>query len=133
VGLKINFTRKISHAGEYLKSLGEDALGNIYPGSTIGGVKTHGHHIVMQEGLSVEAKAYVAESQAILEQPGVGIDPFKGVENMVWAPDIEYLRSTEYAKKVLELLKAVKGKGKQAIVDKLKEIGTLASKGKKLK
>lgn len=119
----------LADAGGHLNSLGKDALGKGYPGKTIGGGPTHAHHIVMQEGSGAAGKAAVEESQAILRKHG--IDPFRGQENLVWAPNNGYLRKDEYAQKVLERLKGAK-QTKEGITKALKDIAEIVSQGKEL-
>jgi hypothetical protein len=119
----------LADAGEHLKSLGTDALGQRYPGKTIGGGKTHAHHIVMQEGTGVAGQAAVEESQAILHQRG--INPFLDRENLVWAPNNGYLRTDEYAKQVLLRLKRAT-QTKEGITTALKEIAETVAGGGRL-
>jgi hypothetical protein len=119
----------LADAQGHLNSLGTDALGRSYPGKTIGGGPTHAHHIVMQEGTGVTGQAAVEKSQAILRQ--YGIDPFRGQENLVWAPNNGYLRTDEYAQKVLEQLKGAP-QTKEGITKALKDIAEIVSKGKQL-
>jgi hypothetical protein len=73
--------------GDYLRSLGTDALEASYPGRWMPNAthKTHAHHIIPKEAIGVEGKAAAAEGQALLRRNG--IDPFYGKENLAWAPN----------------------------------------------
>jgi hypothetical protein len=122
-------SQKLANPGQHLKSLGKDALGRSYPGATIGGGPTHAHHIVMQEGLGAAGKKAVEESQAILMKHG--IDPYRGVENLVWAPNNGYLKTDKYAQQVLERLNKA-DQTKEGITKALKDIAEIVSNGGKL-
>lgn len=80
----------------------------------------HTHHIVMKTGLGAAGKAAAKESQEILAS--VGIDPFFGKENFVFAG--KFPHSDKYAEMVRDRLRAVKngGGGKAAIIEELKDI-----------
>jgi hypothetical protein len=91
---------------------------------TGGSARPHGHHIVPQ-GRSGDAQ----EAREILRN--VGLDPIRGQQNLVWAPDWGYLNSAEYAEQVLIRLKAAP-QTKKGITDELKAIAKIVSKGDKL-
>jgi RHS repeat-associated protein len=120
--------KPIENHAEHLKSFGKDAIGQTWPGkgSKIAGFPAHAHHIVMQVGQH-GAVGPAKQARAILGRHG--INPYEAVENLVWAPKSPYLESEIYARKVLERLQKVEGRGKQAIIDELKEIGKIVSGG----
>jgi hypothetical protein len=108
---------------------GKDALGHTWPGPNIGGDLTHAHHIVMQEGLGGPGIQAVQDAQAILKK--VGIDPFRGQENLVWAPNSGYLRTDKYAQQVLDRLNAAQ-QTKDGITKALRDIAEIVRNGGKL-
>jgi len=84
-----------------------------------GHTRAHAHHIVMKgEGNFAKQNA---EAREILWRNG--INPFKGTENLVWAPNWKH--SQEYADLVLRKLKQADGRGRVAVVDALSEIAKL--------
>jgi hypothetical protein len=127
----------LPNPGRYIEETygGIDALGNKKPGSNMphgaygkytgGSARPHGHHIVPQVGRSGSAQ----EARDILTN--VGLDPIRGQENLVWAPDWNYLNSAEYADQVLIRLQKAK-QTKEGITEELKAIGEIVARGKKL-
>lgn len=76
----------------------------------------------------------MAEGQAILAK--YGIDPWMDVENLVWAPNIKGMHTTDRLQEVVDLLKAADAtKGakkvrKAAVVSALKIAGRKAANHK---
>jgi len=50
-------------------------------------VNPHPHHILYKVGVGEKQQALVLEGQGYLR--AVGIDPVKGIDNLVWAPNIK--------------------------------------------
>jgi hypothetical protein len=66
----------------------------------------HAHHILFKEGIGDAQKALVKEGQALLRR--YGIDPIRGLENLVWAPNrIAGQHDLAALKNVVGQLKAV--------------------------
>ncbi|SDE51130.1 RHS repeat-associated core domain-containing protein [Variovorax sp. CF079] len=90
-------------------------------------VNPHMHHIVMEGAFShwkKENRELVEKARDILSHHGIDL---QGGANVKWAQNSGH--SIDYAKKVLKELESASPLGKQAVVDKLDEIGTLLGKG----
>jgi A nuclease family of the HNH/ENDO VII superfamily with conserved AHH len=94
-----------------------------------GMIDPHAHHILFKEGNGVAQKALVQEGQAILRE--YGIDPIKGTENLVWAPNrVAGQHHIDSLSIVVNELKQVKefGGTRNDIIMKLQELGQLAAR-----
>jgi hypothetical protein len=120
----------LPNAGRYIEETygGIDALGKKKPGSNMphvgGSSRPHGHHIVPQ-GRPGAAQ----EAQEILRK--VGLDPIRGQENLVWAPDWGYLNTGEYAQQVLKRLQKAE-QTKEGITKALERIARIVARGERL-
>jgi RHS repeat-associated protein len=110
---------KVKNWGKYLKS-------KIGPHPT-GMVKPHAHHVLFKEGLGAAQKKLVKQGQAILRK--VGIDPIKGVENLVWAPNKAGQHTLKALEEVVEALKELEAAGgtKAQFTELLKKLGRIAA------
>ncbi len=92
-----------------------------------GMIRAHAHHILFKEGLGEAQKALVQEGQKILYH--YGIDPIKGVENLVWAPNIKGQHTTAALEHIVSELRNIFNLGgtKKQIVEKLKQLGEEAA------
>jgi hypothetical protein len=87
--------------------------------------RPHAHHIVFKKGAKA-MQPYLKESRKILKK--YRIDPLKGLENLVWAPNKNH--TVKAAKAVRDaLVKADKIGTKSAIDKALKEMGEQFAKG----
>jgi hypothetical protein len=90
----------------------------------------HAHHILFKGGLGPEQKKLVAEGMEILVD--VGIDPIKGIENLVWAPlNAKGQHGIEALEHVMERIKAVYDGGKggyKQVAEELEKLGLEAAK-----
>jgi|GEM_PF-351203 len=100
-----------------------------------GMIDPHAHHILFKKGHGKAQQNLVQEGQAILRKHN--IDPIKGVENLTWAPNrvkgqhgIKALEQVVNGLKEVDELVDVDSAGRQAMVDKLKELGQIAAKRK---
>jgi RHS repeat-associated protein len=89
--------------------------------------RPHMHHIVMEGKFShwkPENRKLVEDARDILARNGIDL---QGSANVVWAENAGH--SVEYARKVLNELQSVDGKGAQAVADQLADIGVRLGKG----
>ena len=111
--------------GAYLrKNIGDPPPGMLDP---------HAHHILFKTGLGPAQKALVQEGQALLRR--FGIDPIKGLENLVWARMREVGQHRyDGLKKVVDELKAVEAEGgdRADVAAKLKRLGQEASRRRRM-
>jgi RHS repeat-associated protein len=87
----------------------------------------HMHHIVMEGAFSKwtkENRKLVTQARSLLRKHKISL---QGDANVVWARNEGH--SVEYARKVLSELQSVDHLGRDAVVDKLGEIGDLLGKG----
>jgi hypothetical protein len=110
---------KVNDPGKVLRDAGiEPPVGMRQP---------HAHHVVYENGIGKAQQALVKEGQDILRRNG--IDPTKGLENLVWAPNAKGQHTLANLRAVVDELKVADagGFGKDAIADVLKTHGKLAS------
>jgi A nuclease family of the HNH/ENDO VII superfamily with conserved AHH len=120
----------LPNPGEYIETTygGFDALGKKKPGSNMphveGNSRPHGHHIVPQgrPGAAEEAREILRK---------VGLDPIRGQENLVWAPDWGYLNTGDYAEQVLKRLQKAE-QTKEGITGALERIARIVARGERL-
>ncbi|MGV2875802.1 polymorphic toxin-type HINT domain-containing protein [Macrococcus capreoli] len=87
--------------------------------------KYHAHHILFKRGFGSYQKELVNKGQSILRAHN--IDPIKGIENLVWAPNIKGLHCTENLEALVnDLMKA-----HNAGLDKSEIIAILNKHGEK--
>ncbi|QIH76136.1 hypothetical protein GTN31_07155 [Macrococcoides canis] len=89
-------------------------------------VRPHAHHIIYKRGLGLEQRRLSKRGQEILRH--YGIDPIKGPENLVWAPNIKGLHTAENLRKIVDELDAAHKNGttKKDITKILKKYGEIA-------
>ncbi|NLL05369.1 MAG: hypothetical protein GX270_06180 [Clostridiaceae bacterium] len=106
--------------GEYLKSLIGD------PSSDM--LRPHAHHILFKDGLGPAQKELVKEGQEILFS--YGLDPIKGVENLVWAPNKAGQHTLANLEHIVSELRNIYNAGgtKKQIINKLRELGEEAAR-----
>lgn len=106
--------------GEYLKSLIGD------PSSDM--LRPHAHHILFKDGLGPAQKELVKEGQEILFS--YGMDPIKGVENLVWAPNKAGQHTLANLEHIVSELRNIKNFGgtKEDIIKKLQQLGQEAAR-----
>lgn len=88
----------------------------------------HGHHIVQKvRNPNSKLGKIVEESQAILRKHG--IDPYRGPENLVWAPQHAVgIHGGEAQQKILDALRAADLDGRGAVIDVLEHFGKFAAR-----
>lgn len=85
----------------------------------------HAHHVVYENGIGTSQQAIVKEGQEILRRHG--LDPVKGLENLVWAPNVKGQHNLSNLTAVVDDLKAA-GLGKSDIIDLLTKHAADAAK-----
>ena len=66
-------------------------------------VRAHAHHILFKAGLGQAQRELVGEGMEILLRHGV--DPIKGLDNLVWAPNVKGQHTVEEGRKGSGLIK----------------------------
>ncbi|WP_244625401.1 hypothetical protein [Macrococcoides canis] len=86
----------------------------------------HAHHILFKRGFGSYQKELVNKGQEILRV--YNIDPIKGLESIVWAPNIKGLHCTENLEKLVDDLINVHnaGLGRTEIIEVLNKHGEIA-------
>ncbi|MCU7556149.1 polymorphic toxin-type HINT domain-containing protein [Macrococcus capreoli] len=89
-------------------------------------IRPHAHHIIYKRGFGLEQRRLSKRGQEILRH--YGIDPIKGPENLVWAPNIKGLHTAENLRKIVEELDVAHKNGttKKDITKILKKYGEIA-------
>ena len=75
--------------------------------------------------LGPKQKELVAEGMEILIENG--IDPIKGLENLVWAPNVTGQHTITALTNVVETLRKARSEGPEAVVEALLELGEQAA------
>lgn len=88
-----------------------------------GMANAHAHHVLFKSGLSLAQKKLIAEGMEILEAHG--IDVIKGLDNLVWAPNITGQHALPALQKVVDKLKAAHDGGKGTYADIVKALDEL--------
>lgn len=90
--------------------------------------RPHDHHILFKKGIGKTQQELVQEGQAILRKHG--IDPIKGSENLIKAPNIKGQHTLENLEEVVQRLKDVDAAGamREDIIDVLTEMGKKAAR-----
>ncbi|UBH21469.1 AHH domain-containing protein [Macrococcus armenti] len=91
-------------------------------------VRPHAHHIIYKRGLGLKQRRLSKRGQEILRH--YGIDPIKGPENLVWAPNVKGLHTAENLEKIVDELERVylEGGSRNEIQMVLNKYGSIAHK-----
>ncbi|QTQ07258.1 AHH domain-containing protein [Macrococcoides canis] len=91
-------------------------------------VRPHAHHIIYKRGLGLKQRRLSKRGQEILRH--YGIDPIKGPENLVWAPNVKGLHTAENLEKIVDELERVylNNGNKEEIINVLNYYGKIAEK-----
>jgi hypothetical protein len=90
-------------------------------------IKTHAHHIVMENGRGPQARADVLAAKAVLRNHHIA--PYFSKENLIWAPNFSHTK--DYAREVpMRLEDADLTVTKIDVIDAIKNIGEDFKKGK---
>jgi hypothetical protein len=110
---------KVNDPGRVLRDAGiEPAVGMKQP---------HAHHVVYENGIGKAQQAVVKEGQEILRRHG--LDPVKGLENLVWAPNVKGQHNLANLTAVVDDLKAADaaGLGKNELIAILRDHANAAA------